>query len=440
MPTPTATTLPAPPVGDWAFEETFDGNPSSPSQDLLPRTFDYMVTHRTHPQWQFEDVYDPYPADHGDDCAGPNPDVSPLPSHLVTTSQAWDGSDPDESFFICKNHMMSSMGDVDGYSLSAFWPRQEFDFADGGLLEFEVNINEGHTVRHWWEVMIAPRDQLHFGAGPVDSPIDETYPDDRIVLQFRNTVRRIGVGTGAQAPDGWLVDERQFGPYQPAFWRDLQPGDPASDDRRIRRTMQIRLDGDRIVWGIETAAGDFDEFSVDVPGGIPFDRGVVMFKTHSYTPGKDRNTDVFTFHWDDIRFDGPVLAPYSSHWADAPVDLQRNGDRPIGDEQTVTIDLPSIDGNPVLAGQLHQPIRGQVLLSINGGAPRSVELDRYDIDDCHSENWKSFRMELDPTDLVPGENTFTWIVGERPACTGPRPQHGFPWDGFSVKALHVQLG
>jgi hypothetical protein len=33
----------------WAFEETFDGDPAAPSQALLPRSFGYAVTHRTHP-------------------------------------------------------------------------------------------------------------------------------------------------------------------------------------------------------------------------------------------------------------------------------------------------------------------------------------------------------------------------------------------------------
>ena len=77
---------------DWAFEETFDNlTTSSPSQDLLPKRFDYVATHRTH------------------------------------------ASTTDKSFYICNNHMMSSMGDVEGYSVSSFYPRQEFDFSAGGF-------------------------------------------------------------------------------------------------------------------------------------------------------------------------------------------------------------------------------------------------------------------------------------------------------------------
>ena len=47
-----------------------------------------------------------------------------------------NAANPGTSFFICKQHMMSSLGDISPYSVSAFWPRQEFNFADGGVLEF----------------------------------------------------------------------------------------------------------------------------------------------------------------------------------------------------------------------------------------------------------------------------------------------------------------
>jgi hypothetical protein len=357
---------------------------------------------------------------------------------MVTTRQDSNGSNPDESFFICKNHMMSSMGDVQGYSVSAFWPRQEFDFADGGTLEFEVNINDAHAVRSWWEIMIVPRDQLKVGAGPVDSPIDETYPEDRIVLDFRRNVRTIKVGTGALAPEGWLAKETQRGRWDWSWWRDLHPDDPALDDRRIRRTMRIELEDERITWHIETADGGFDTWSVDVPSGLPFDRGLVLFKTHAYNPTKDGNLDTYTFHWDDLRFDGPVVGRYEVAEADDVVYLQRNGDRQIGETETVAIDLPAeIGPNPVLFGQLHQPKSGQVLLSINGGPNQEVHPYQYDRNGgCHSDNWKSFRLPLDPAQLRAGENTLTWTIGPRPACVSG----DYIWDGFSAKFLQIQTG
>ncbi|MFK7830205.1 MAG: hypothetical protein AB8B57_10535 [Congregibacter sp.] len=425
-------------ANNWVFEETFDGDPDKPSQDLLPRTFEYVVTHRTHPKEQFTKPYAAYPADHAGDCAGPNPAVSPLPQHEVFTTQTSSSQNPDPSFFVCKNHMMSSMGEVEAYSNSLFWPRQAFDFSDGATLEFDVNINEGHTFRSWWEVLIAPRDQMRFGPAPLQSAVDETYPQDRIVLDFRGNIRQVRVGKDTIAPSGWIVEERHFGQYDYLDWRDLYPEDPALDDRRIRRKMRIRLEGESIVWGIETPDGSFDEFAVDVPGGIPFSRGIVQFKTHAYTPYKLGNQSTYTFHWDNIRFSGPALQPYKAYHANDVVYLQRNGDRPVGDEVTVAINLPDEPGeNPVLVGQINAPLNGQPLLSINGGPDIVVGPDDFPIGDCSSGEWRdwgSFSLPLRSGDLRSGENTLRWKVGPRPVCA----EGEYWWDGYSVKFLHIQ--
>ncbi len=422
----------------WAFEETFDGDPSSPSQAFLPDSFEYVATHRSHPQEQFTKPYAAFPADHAYDCAGPNPALSPLPQHEVFTTQTSNSLNPDPSFYVCKNHMMSSMGQVEAYSNTVFWPRQEFDFSDGGVLEFDVNINEGHTIRSWWEVLIAPRSQMRFASAPLQSAVDETYPADRIVLDFRGNVRQIRVGQGAIAPDGWIAQDRHFGPYDYVDWRDLHPDDAALSDRRIRRRMRIHFDHERIIWGIETESGDFDEFAVDVPGGLPFQSGIVQFKTHAYTPYKLGNHSTYTFHWDNIRFSGPEHEPYEAYHADDVVYLQRNGSRPVGDEVVVRIDLPeNLGENPTLLGQLNAPLKGQPLLSINGRPYVAVGPEHFPVDDCVSGEWRdwvSFRLPLDAGALVAGENTFRWKVGERPGCANGRDW----WDGFSAKFLHVQ--
>ncbi|MEM9057987.1 MAG: hypothetical protein AAGD86_10945 [Pseudomonadota bacterium] len=440
---PAAAALPVPLPGPtytdvWAYEQTFDGDPAAPSQALLPADMEFVATHRTHPQEQFTKAYAPYLADHGDNCAGPNPDVVPLPQHFVYTRQDSHGKAPDESFFVCKNHMMTALGEVDPYSNSAFWPKQEFDFSDGGTLMFDVNINLGFGQRVWWEVMITPRDQLKASAAPLQSAVDETYPLDRIVLQFREGVRAIRVGKDALAPHGWLVDERQFFQYDFAYWRDLHPFDPALDDRRIRRTMRVRLEPNRVIWGIETEEGTFDEYTVDVPEGLPFDRGLVVFKTHAYTPVFHNNFDNYTFHWDNIRFDGPVVGRYESYPASDVVYLQRNGDRPLDDTQTVTIDLPRTGRTPVLFGQVNAMLPGQALVSINGGPELAIEPYQFADGQCASGEWRdwtSFRMELDPAWLRPGVNTLRWRVGPRPACAEGT---GW-WNGYSVKFLQVQL-
>ena len=133
-----------------------------------------------------------------------------------------------------------------------------------------------------------------------------------------------------------------------------------------------------------------------------------------------------------------MVGRYDAAYADDVVYLQRNGDRPIGDTQTVNIDLPSTVDNPVLFGQVHQYKHGQVQLSINGGPAMLVAPYEYEPSGCPADgfnDWKTFRLPLDPSTLVAGTNTLTWTVAPRPQC----PDGGaFVWDGFSVKALHIQ--
>lgn len=415
---------------NWAFEETFDFDPPAPSQDLLPDTFDFAVTHRTHPNDHFSS-FNSYLADHDNNCTGPNPDISPLPQHVVTTSHLSNGTFPDESFFICKNHMMSSMGEVAGYSVTAFWPRQEFDFTNGGTLEFDVNINDNHS-RSWFEILITPRSELKVGAAHEWLPIDETYPTDRIVFDFGSSgysQRYVQVGTGALDPQGIIVEQKEWD-----AWRDKFPGDPANDDRRIRRTMRITLNQDQIIWSIEKENGFFDDYVIDVPGGLPFSRGLVLFKTHAYTPEKEGNLDTYTFHWDNIRFSGPVVGRYESFEANDVVYLQANGDRQIGENETVTINLSHVGESPILFGQVHNPMQGQVLLSVNGHPNVAVNPYDYNSGTCSSSGWKSFQIPIDPGWLQKGINTFTWTIGPRPNCA-----EDWLWNGFSIMGLELQF-
>jgi len=420
-------TIPRQQSGDWAFVETFDGDPASPSQDLLPRSFDYVVTHRTHPAEHLK-TFKAYPADHDMTCAGPDPNVSPLPQHMVVTSHLSNGAHPDASFYICKNHMMSSMGDVEGYSVSAFWPKQEFDFSHEGVLEFDVNLNDKHS-RSWWEVIIIPREQLRVGAAHEWLPIDETYPEDRILFDFSGNKRSIQVGTGALEPDGIVVEAADS-----RNWAAYHPDDAANTDRRIRRTNRIILKRNSISWAIEKEDGKFDDYTVEVPGGLPFTRGLVLFKTHAYTPKKEGNFNSYTFHWDNIHFSGPIIGRYEDYEADDIVYLQGNGNRSIGEKATVTIDLPKIDSTPILFGQVNNAMHGQVLLRVNGGPPMVVDPPVYVENGCYSSGWESFRIELNKEWVHEGANTFSWEIGPRPSCV-----EDWIWDGFSIKNLEVQL-
>ena len=303
----------------------------------------------------------------------------------------------------------------------AFWPRQEFDFSQGGEVVFDVNIE--NRRRHWFEVQIMPADQLTVGAADEEFPIDETYPTERIVFDFFHNKRRIHVGNGeGAAGEVARIEEDVY------TWALERPDDPANSDRRIRRTNKLSYDAARneISWAMELADGSFDTLVLPLNERPSFTRGLVLFSTHSYTPGKDQNVDQFTFHWDNIGFTGPTVGRYEVYEAADGINLERNGDRPIGDTATNTINLPSVPADPSLFGQLHYGLRGQVLLSINGAAPIAVEPHRWSAGsgDCWTQGWSSFMVDLDPAQLRAGENTFEWTVGPRPDCADALP---FGW-------------
>ena len=115
--------------------------------------------------------------------------------------------------------------------------------------------------------------------------------------------------------------------------------------------------------------------------------------------------------------------------------LQANGSRPVGDSVEQTIEIPNsavLENDPILFGQVHNPVIGQVLVSINGAPDIVVHPYEYE-DGCNSSGWKSFRQPLMADMLRVGSNTLVWSVGPRPACL-----ESWEWDGFSIKGLEIQ--
>ncbi len=414
----------------WAFEETFDyGAPTAPSQPLLPKNFDYTVTHRSHPDTpdglNSNGSYGTFPADHDEDCTF---DGTNAMQHTVSTDHRNNSLNPDQSFYICNNHMMSSMGEVEGYSVTTFWPRQEFDFASGGTLEWDVNLNT--QSRNWYEVVIMPRNQFHIAPAIASLPIDENYPKDRIVLRFGSPdggERLIAVSN--QAPSGGEDNDRNRS-NEWNTWKNAYPSDPANTDRRIRRKNRLTIENNRLTWGIQKQDGTFDNAVLDVPQGLPFTRGLVEFKTHAYTPDKDEIHHRHTFHWDNIRFSGPKLIPYQSFETNDVVTL--NG---VGSTKTQTLNLTRIGANPVLMGQIHFSIKGALKLSINGNPDINIYPSIFDSTTrCFVDGWGTYWKTINPAQLKVGANTLKWTYAQEPSCSSAW------WHNYtSIKDTEIQM-
>ena len=162
--TSTTTALPettAGPPSDALFEETFAGNTG-------------MDRFRRGVYQRNVDVHDYYGRS-GGSWKGDHPLGCSIPGDPYTTrTLRWD---PDESmaqrvataFYNCNDHMMTSMGDVDGYSLVWFSPNQTF--TNVRRVCWDVNLtNLGN--RQWWEVAIVPvgEPELFADVGAADLP------------------------------------------------------------------------------------------------------------------------------------------------------------------------------------------------------------------------------------------------------------------------------
>jgi hypothetical protein len=280
-------------------------------------------------------------------------------------------------------------------------------------------------------VMIVPRAQLQLMAAKDWLPISETYPSDRIVFDLNDpTIRGMHIGSRLPPPHGVVASG---GDTPNSHWAVRNPQDPALSDRRIRRTHRVTINENRISWGIQRQNGTFDTVSMDVPSGLPFHRGLVVFKTHVLGPAVH-----YTVHWDNMRFSGPKLAPYENFESSTVINLEQGGHTPVGSTASQTIAVPHVGPNPVILGQTHSGMPGQVLLSINGEPNLAISphSSKPGDDPCYFGDWRTFRVPLDPAVLRVGENTFQWTVGGgEPACKANQWWH----DGFAVKGLEVQF-
>ena len=118
------------PTPSGQFVETFDGNTG------LDR-FDHGVWHRdpylvANTQWN---------GDHDLNCGSPD------------TQRVVRRSVPAESFYLCRDHMMTAVGDTSGYSIGWFSPRQTF--TNTTTVSWDVNVTD-LGARQWWEVALVP--------------------------------------------------------------------------------------------------------------------------------------------------------------------------------------------------------------------------------------------------------------------------------------------
>jgi hypothetical protein len=291
VPTPTTT---APDTGQ--FSESFTGNTGKDRFRVgaFHRERDAFVP--PHPDWVSDT---PWSADHDTrlaDCGDPT--VHQHPQAARTDTVFHDA----ELTYVCRDHMMTTMGDVSGYSVTWFSPNQSFDDID--RVCFDASVHAGLTGdRQWWEVAVQP-----YHATPVISAID--WLAGTANLPSYGEVGAVVLSFGPANPPYYRISIRD------SFDDGVGDADVAAfNDRAIRRahcftdtaaglrfeSWTRNSDGSMgTKWNDATVAGDF-------PAG-PLE---VVFKSHAYTPTKSC--------W-QFNLPGDACASYSWHWDNVTVE------------------------------------------------------------------------------------------------------------------------
>jgi hypothetical protein len=225
--------------------------------------------------------------DHDLNCR--SPDTQRQLSSIKRTTDQSHGWVPivdfnlDGIFYLCSDHMMSSMGDVDGYSIAWFSPKQKFARDTHRRVSWDVNVTDLGS-RKWWEVSIIPVGAKFLAAVSwLAGTAGVSEYDSRALI----------VGSGPSVNITTNKQNRYEG------WRSIC-GDSGLDptgcaSKMIRRPFSI-TDNDNGT--VTVSYGGM--FSQTVPGRFP-EKFEVYFKEHNYTPDKDGKPIGHTWHWDSIR-------------------------------------------------------------------------------------------------------------------------------------------
>ena len=279
-----------PPPAGGEFVATFDGNTGL-------EAFDMGVFHRNRDVQGGGSTPDSWTGDHDLSC-GPPSTQRTLNYHPDQTMQ----QRIDNAIYLCRDHMMTSMGDVDGYSIVWLTPNQSFTGGEVTSVSWDVNVTD-LKARQWWEVALIPDGDPHLATIPLvagAANIDPYSPGS------------IAIGNGPFGGDKPSIYANQTQHYSSGrkwchsdVWSRAGDGTggvfDACDDKteRVTFTLTDNLDGTlTIVWG-DDEQGTVERYEQTFPGAFP-DTFHVYFKDHNYTPDKGGAPIGYTWHWDNI--------------------------------------------------------------------------------------------------------------------------------------------
>lgn len=266
------TTVPPddPAPSESEFVETFDDN-------LGLDRFDYGIYHRD----SVLVAQTVWSGDHDMNCGSPD------------TQRTIQRDVMAESFYLCRDHLMTSIGDTAGYSTGWFSPKQTFIGATE--VAWDVNVTD-LGARQWWEVSVVPSSfDSDVDECPECSVVDWLSPDPSGLPAY--PAGSVTVGSG---PFGGEFSVHSNGEtFNPSEWKrvcgdEWALGGAACSSKMDRLPFSLRDNSD----GTLTLSAFGDTYTFE--GSFPEDGFDVVFKDHNYTPDKDGEPVGHTWHWDNI--------------------------------------------------------------------------------------------------------------------------------------------
>jgi hypothetical protein len=261
---------PIPSLPPDAFQESFDGQPTSP-QPWNPPNWDVTVHSRDVDTWNQLETMD---ATHGADCG------APPATHKMSTYEG--------AVFQCRDHMMTAIN-ASGYGAVYLTPNQLADFSQGdAVIRWDMSTLRT-SGRDWVDVWISPFDeQLQL---PLELEVDLSGPP-RNAIQIRMDLSRNAFTASIYRDFNEVPVEGEF---------SLQAYDSfLTPDAKRRDTFEVRISRTHLSVGMPGYNFKWIDSEIQDLG---WSQGVVQFGHHSYNPSKDCSAPCGpnTWHWDNVQ-------------------------------------------------------------------------------------------------------------------------------------------
>ncbi len=197
-------------------------------------------------------------------------------------------SNPEESFYECKQHLMVSEGDTSGYSIAFVTPNRTFNMSGAASVCWEVNLTDMGT-RQWFEVGVIPASQPDLFA---ESSIASSVTGRPEVVIYPHANYAVTLWSG---PSAWLGKLGINGSINQANHFD------ADSDVATRYPMCFKDNGaGTLTTTVTDPLTGATLLSHSTAGSFPTGPTKVMFEFKYYTPTKDGSVISTTWHLDSV--------------------------------------------------------------------------------------------------------------------------------------------